>query len=200
MRSVRSFFVERVDANLPSEARRHPLGFLVVSEPLADGLLLRYHVWPADWTLPKGQEGGETHDHSYELNSLVVLGSLRQYTFRPRFDIRGGHDVLEVDYTPAGSVLRRTGLRVHLEAETDETFGVGMAYRLASGTVHRVEAVGRPTATLVLSVPAPGAIAPRVFVPSDQDAPGEFVRDRLDAGELSAAREAISGLRGSRGA
>jgi hypothetical protein len=195
MASVTSFFAERVDADLASGAQRHPLGFLVVSEPLGDGVFLRYHVWPAGWAVPHGQESGQTHDHSYELNSLVVAGSLRQRTFDAVLDFRGGHDVLEVDYTPVGSALRRTGLRARLDEETDEIFATGTAYRLAPGTVHRVDAVGRPSATVVLAIPAAGAPAPLVFVPSDQDVPGEFDRGPLDAGELSAAREVISVLR-----
>ena len=62
----------------------------------------------------------------------------------------------------------------------------------------RVEAVGRPSATLVLSVSVPGRTTARVFVPREQSVPGEFIRDHLDAGELAAAREAIFGLRGSK--
>ena len=196
MALVTSFFAERVAANLTSGARRHPLGFLFVSEPLGVNLILRYHFWPADWAMPHGQEGGRTHDHCYELNSLVVAGSLRQRTFQAVRDVDGGHDVLEVDYThtPMSSALRRTGLRARLDEQTDEVFSPGTAYRLASGTVHHVEAVTLPAATLVLTVPIPGAPAPRVLVPCDQDAPGEFLRDRLDAAEVATAREAINRL------
>lgn len=190
MASVTCFFAQRVGTGL-SRARRHPLGFLMLSEPLGGGLVLRYHVWPAGWSIPQGQKSGQTHDHSYELNSLLVLGSLRQRTFRPMLDVDGGHEVLEVNYTPQGSALRRTGLRARLVEETDETFEAGTAYRLAPGTVHHVEAICRPSATLVLSIPALGAPMPRVFVARGQNAPCEFIRDKLDEGELTAAREAI---------
>jgi hypothetical protein len=196
MASITAFFVERVNTDLARAARRHPLGFLVVSDPIDVGLVLRYHVWPTGWALPEGQESGQTHDHLYELNSLVVGGSLRQRTFQAMIDVCGGHEVLEVDYTASGSALRRTSLRARLVGETDEIFGVGTAYRLAPGTVHHVEAVGRPSATLVLSVSVPGRTTARVFVPREQSIPGEFIRDHLDAGELAAAREAIFGLRG----
>jgi hypothetical protein len=120
-------------------------------------------------------------------------------TFQAVYDSRGKHDIFEVEYAPAISVLRHTGLRARLDAETAEIFRTGMAYRLAPGTVHRVDAVCRPTATLVLNVLAPGAPAPRVFVPSDSDAPEGFIRDRLDARELKAVRAALSGLRSAPG-
>jgi hypothetical protein len=194
MASVSSFFAERVDIELSAGARRHPLGFLVVSEPLSGGFILRYHVWPAGWAVPRGQESGQTHDHSYELNSLVLLGSLRQRTFQTVLDMRGNYDVLEVDYTLLGSALRHTGLRARLVGDADETFGAGTAYRLTPATVHRVDAV-RPLATLVLVTPTPDTPAPRVFVPCGQNIPGEFSRDRLGAGELAAARAAIRELR-----
>jgi hypothetical protein len=196
MASVRSFFVQHLDARLESDARRHPLGFLIVSQPL-DDLVLRYHLWPSGWTPPLEQVSGQTHDHSYELNSVIVAGSLRQRTFRAALDPRGTHDVLEVEYRPERSALRRTGLRARLIEETDETFGVGIAYRLSPGTVHRVDAIGRPTATLALAIRALTGSAPRVFVPFGEQPPGEFIRDRFDAAELLAAREAISEIFGA---
>jgi hypothetical protein len=194
--SVRSFFAQHLDARLESEGRRHPLGFLVVSQPLDEGVVLRYHLWPSGWAPRLEQESGQTHDHSYELNSVIVAGSLRQRTFRAALDITGTHDVLEVEYRPEGSALRRSGLRARLIEEVDETFGEGTAYRLPPGTVHRVDAVGRPAATLVLAIPASTPSAPRVFVPSGEQAPGEFIRDRFDAAELLAARETIARIFG----
>jgi hypothetical protein len=193
--SVRSCFAERVEAHLGAGANRHPLGFLLVSEPLGGGACLRCHVWPAGWAVPQGQESGQTHDHSYELNSLVLLGSLRQQTFDAEFDVGGDHDVLRVDYTADASEPRSSGLRARLVAETDEIFDAGTAYRLPAARVHRVDAVARPLATIVLAVPVSGAPAPRVFVSSGHRAPGKFVRSPLDSSEIAAARAAISGLR-----
>ena len=196
MASVASFFMRHVETNLETTARRHPLGFVVISEPVCEGLVLRYHIWPRDWGVPDGQESGQTHDHSFELNSLVLGGSLRQLTFEAVIASSGGHEIFEVHYgAEVGSDLRRTGQRARLERETDETFAAATAYRLPPRVVHYVETVRRPAATLVLSVAYPGAPAPRVFVPLGQKAPGAFPREILDPKEIAIARSAIAELR-----
>jgi len=197
MERVASFFAERVESRLERDAQRHPLGFVVLTEQLDNNLALRYHVWPVGWSLPHGQEGSETHDHSYELNSLVILGSLRQRTFKPISDECGSYDTWKVAYSPGTSSLHRIGQKVNLRVDADDTFVAGTAYRLSAGLPHHVEMIERPAATLVLSVTAKNAPSPRVFVPTGVDGPGKFARTPLNPAELAAVNAAISGLRRS---
>ena len=193
--SATCFFLERIDATLQT-ARRHPLGFIVISESLGNHLTLRYHLWPQGWEVPEGQETGQTHDHCFELNSLILCGSLRQYTFGATMDPAGGHAVFEIDYVSSGaSKLRDTGLTATLEQNADDVFHAGIAYRLPQGIVHCVDTVRRPAATLVLSIGVPDAPQPRVFVPLGKNPPGVFDRERLDDGEIATARVAIAELR-----
>jgi hypothetical protein len=194
---ITSFFADHVESRLAQDARRHPLGFFFLTEKINASLTLRYHVWPVGWAIPHGQEGSETHDHYYELNSLIIQGSLHQKTFKTIDDMCGTHDILEVDYATGSSSLRCTGSKTNLDVVTEDTFGVGTAYRLESGLPHYVEVKERPSATLVLSVKVENAPPARVFVPTHLAAPGEFVRAGLTPAELDDAQAAIYGLRRS---
>lgn len=192
--AVAEHFVDQFLTNLEKRARHHPLGFVVISEPIDESLVLRYHLWPTDWAVPPGQENGQTHDHCFELTSLIVGGSLRQQTYRPVLDEDGGYEVVSVDYTSGRSELHRTGTKARLEPETDKVFDGGTVYRLVPGVVHYIETVRRPAATLVLAISSPGAAAPQVYIPVGRDMPGEFARDLLNSSELSSVRAAVASL------
>jgi hypothetical protein len=188
---MKSFFLERVRAGLEATAQRHPLGFFLISERIHDNFVLRYHIWTENWVIPVGQESGRIHDHCYELNSLVIAGSLNQRTFNVHVSNNGAHDIFEVHYRTMNSGLFPTGLRAHIELEYDETFDVGTAYRLPAGVIHCADPLKAPTATLVLAISIPGALPPRVLVEIGQDPPGEFNRAPLDLEEISLLKQAI---------
>jgi hypothetical protein len=191
--AIRALSVQYVEANLSTAAREHPLGFVVLSEQIAEGVALRYHIWPEAWSVPEGQEVGETHDHCFELNSIIVSGALRQLNFRALIGENSGqHDLYQVVYAgTGGSALRETGLRARLEQLGDETFEAGTAYRLAPGEIHCVHIPIRPTATLMLAVSQPNTPPPRVFIPRGRYAPPDFPRRHLDASQVAVVRAAI---------
>jgi len=191
LKQVRTFFLDRVNSTLGS-ARRHPLGFLVIAEKIDSSLTLRYHVWPPGWSVPSDQIGSELHDHTYELNSLVIAGSIRQRTYRVTLDNSGNHNVFEVAYSDGSSTLVSTGQRARLETETDEVFVSGIAYRLLPGIPHYVEAIKRPCATIVLTVQSERPAAPTVFIPLDASAPGQFLRGLLNENEMEAVRTTLT--------
>lgn len=195
MAYVTSFFVDHVESRLDGGARRHPLGFIVITEPVSKDLVLRYHLWPPDWSVPAGQENGQTHDHCFELNSLIIIGSLRQVTFRATSDPAGEYEIFEIDYLSGASGLRATALKAVLQQDSDDIFEAGTAYRLRPRIVHCVETLTRPVATLVLSVAAASAPPPRAFSPQGQNPPGAFSREQLDDCEIAIARRAIADLR-----
>jgi hypothetical protein len=185
---ARTHLVNRVDELIERHARKHPLGFVMISESVGDGVDLRYHVWPENWPPADGQEGADLHDHIYDLSSIVVAGSIRQETLEAVPDPQGDYQVFEVQYSAAGSAQHYTGRSVRLDSIFDDIFSVGMAYRLSASTVHRVEVLERPAATLVLTTRCAGSTAPLVFVPTGQPAPSNFDRGRLSTDEVEAVK------------
>src|SRR6516165_3449976 len=107
--ALKAYYSRRVHELLSTYARRHPLGFVLTYDPLFEDRSLRYHLWPVGWTIPAGQKTGEIHDHRYELNSIVVSGSLRQFTYDPTACVDGTHRVFEVKYGAEESALRDAG-------------------------------------------------------------------------------------------
>ncbi|WP_048707420.1 hypothetical protein [Microvirga massiliensis] len=189
-----SFFRSRMGSLLNTEVRRHPLGFLYASEVVSNGMSLRYHLWPEGWHVPATQTASEIHDHVYELNSLVLRGALRHETFEAVAAQDGDHELLEVAYSAEESSVLRTGARVVLRPLADEIHGVGTAYRLPPGVIHRASALAAPAATLVLTVAQPAAPAPRVFIPVGHEAPQPFARRQLTDGETAEARRLLENL------
>jgi hypothetical protein len=188
---VAEVFRDKMLSSLDGKARRHPLGFVHLSEQLDDRMTLRYHFWPVGWTLPSGQESGALHDHQFELNSIIVAGSLQQSTFNDLYDVNGGYAVFEVNYSSLGSALHSSGMRVNLEMETRNIFCAGTAYRLPPGVPHEIEPVARPSASVVLTVLSATPRLPRVFVPQGQVPPGEFERTPLNLDEVEATKKAL---------
>jgi len=110
----------------------HPLGFKVVR--LDDGpTSLRVHLWRA---ADREQPGFEVHDHSFDLESFVLAGAVRQRTFAADPDPSGEHAVYTVAYEAGESLLRRTDQVVRLRELTDEVFTAGATYRVAAGQLH----------------------------------------------------------------
>lgn len=188
------FFRLRIEELLTTSARKHPLGFTYAADKLSAAMSVRYHLWPADWSVPEAALAADLHDHSYQLNSLVVGGALMHETFRTDPDREGAFEVLEVEYQDGTSVLRHTGHLLKLLEETRETHEAGTAYRLQVGQIHRVRAIRQPCATLVLTIMPTIVHAPRVLTPAGTASPGLNARPLLTAQEIAEARGALSDL------
>jgi hypothetical protein len=194
LEKVVEVFKNKVSSTLESEARHHPLGFIYVSERLDDRMTLRYHLWPPSWAAPAGQQNGTLHDHQFELNSIVVAGSLQQTSFTCRYDVNGNYSVFDVKYSPVGSVLEASGDRANLEIKASDTFRAGSAYRLPPGVPHEVEPATRPAATIVLAILGAVPTPARVFVLRGQVPTGEFERAPLNLEEVEAAKSTLQAL------
>jgi hypothetical protein len=126
--------------------RLHPLGFFYLQEGLAEGLVQRIHIW-----LPNCPHRPENscHQHSYDIESLVVAGRMRSDVFSFKVE-EGGPDVeFAVSYEGKTSIQLPSGRRGHLLPITSFETVAGASYRLEAGVIHRVEVVERPCITLV---------------------------------------------------
>lgn len=163
LQRARSFFRASFAVLLRNSVRRHPLGFVYAAEELADGVFLRYHYWPADWSMPSLEAGHEDHDHTYELSSLIIAGALRHQTFAVTESGTGPLQILNVTYDKSDSTLRPTGQRVDVRQLESRIFREGEAYRLACGVIHRATPIERPAATIALTRDGKVPHGPRVL-------------------------------------
>lgn len=187
-----AFFCARMEELLPTAARMHPLGFVYALEKPQEGIGLRYHLWPASYAASDTEAAADIHDHSYELNSLVVGGELLHETFVVEERPDGPLDVLEVDYVDGASQLRRTGRRGALRQDSEARHASGTAYRLNPGHIHRVRTFGGFCATLVATRLNGGGQTPRVLLPVGAKVPTPNGRPRLTSRELHDARSALA--------
>lgn len=114
------------------KVKRHPLGFTVVQLKVGTESL-RLHLWKgADISQP----GFEIHNHTFELQSYVIDGTLRHRTYRAFPDPDGDFAVYEVSYEPDASLMTKTNQRARIEVETDRIFGAGESYAVAASSLH----------------------------------------------------------------
>lgn len=144
--------------------------------------------------MPKQEEGKEIHDHVYELNSLVLAGSMQHETFGLTPTKGGRHEMFRVIYTHQGSGLCTTGQMVELQASTQHIYSAGMAYRLEAGVLHRVTPHMLPIATLVLTIRQDAPASARVVVEQGKEIGAGFCRKYLTAQDIERARAALAHL------
>lgn len=149
-----------VTSHLPSiPVTRHPLGFVHYDlrglVDLPEGGFARLHVWDA--TLAPPDPAGNVHDHTWSLTSAVLLGSLRDKTFKPVSNPRGEFAAVSVKYGDTNSFEQAD--RYDLTKLTDRVFTRGDTYRISSRIVHESEPLGHPTVTLVVGIPDEAAEA-----------------------------------------
>lgn len=186
------FFRVRMEELLPTAARMHPLGFVYATDIPYEGVDLRYHLWPASYVASAVESVADIHDHSYELNSLVVAGELLHETFVAEEHRDGPYELLEVNYADSASQLRQTGRRCALRQDSEARHVAGTAYRLNPGHIHRVRTFGGLCATLVATRLTDSNRTPRVLLPAGAQIPTPNERPRLTPRELYDARSALA--------
>jgi hypothetical protein len=114
--------------------RSHPLGFKVAL--ISNGIVhLRLHLW----TSPTEQPGFEIHDHSFDLKSHVVEGSLRQIIYRAHNNPAGDRSIYQVAYEDGRSTLLKTGVAVRIEELRQDVLRAGTTYFVPAGELHMAE-------------------------------------------------------------
>jgi hypothetical protein len=126
--------------------RLHPLGFFYLQDVRGVESAQRVHVW-----LPNGPEGlvNDLHQHSFDIESLVVTGRMRSELFRFRETTEGGKTEFAVSYEVGKSLVRPTGRRGMLDALASFETIAGARYRLEAGVIHRVIVDVRPCVSVL---------------------------------------------------
>ena len=172
----------------------HPLGFYHAADELDAHRKIRFHFWPRDWRLPPGQEFGAVHDHTFELNSLIINGILHNQTYTFTEAENGENQVHEVHYERGYSRVEPTEVWGDVHADKDELYELGTAYRLISGELHQTHPTGFPAATMVLAIENGRSARSRVMVRRGDVLSNSFERRPLNEVEKSSIISFVDGL------
>lgn len=142
----------------PTTVVSHPLGFLCVPAHRSGDEGVCLHLWGPQWrraTLTTSP----THCHSWDLDSWVLTGVLRNQTVRLVDDADAPtHQVFEVRSSAEGDVLHPTGRLVRTEIDAVTTHRAGEGYTQRAGVFHQT-LVPDPqglVATVALGLTRPG--------------------------------------------
>lgn len=131
----------------------HPLGFvhfdLTNLVDFDDDSFARFHIW--DPSLAPPDEGGSIHDHTWELNSLVLKGNLRNRNYRPLPDKNGQFVATRVIYGHRNSFIPAGNYS--LELVSDQTLREMDTYSIPSRLVHESTLLSSVAVTFVVGTP-----------------------------------------------
>ncbi|WP_255769471.1 hypothetical protein [Pseudarthrobacter sulfonivorans] len=179
--------LDRVDVTL------HPLGFVHYDlqnlTPLGAGEFARLHVWNPKLSPPDA--GGAIHDHTWNLSSLILKGSVRNINLKPEPDESGDFTGLRVRYgltnefEPAG--------RYKLTLISDDIHSAGSTYRIPSRIVHESKLLSECAVTLVVgsSDQQADVLGPLILTKGSAAAPGTRVRQVLSRHDAQAILESL---------
>ena len=128
------------------EFRLHPLGFFYLQDKVGEGITQRVHVW-----LPEGPDRLENdcHSHSYDIESLVVVGKMHSELFRFKQTANGTEMEFAVSYKSGKSILQPTGKRGELDMVASFETRASARYLLKAGVIHRVTVSEVPCVTVL---------------------------------------------------
>lgn len=129
-----------------AEFRLHPLGFFYLLDDVGQGVTRRVHVWLPDRT---SRVDNDCHQHSFDIESLVVVGKMHSDLYRFRVTSDGSELEFAVNYEAGKSMLQPTGRRGVLDLIASFETGTGDRYQLAAGVVHRVLVKERPCVSIL---------------------------------------------------
>ncbi len=124
----------------------HPLGFFYLQNKDGGNITQRVHVW-----LPDGADRPENdkHSHSYDIESLVVVGKMHSELFQFRQTTDGEELEFAVSYETGKSILLPTEKRGVLDAVASFETSSGARYLLNAGVIHRVTVTKVPCVTVL---------------------------------------------------
>lgn len=194
VRAAQAHFLDKVRREFLTSALVHPLGFFYLAVNVSASRSIRYHVWLDRASISEDQKAGEIHDHRYELNSLVLAGSLLHETFASSQKEGGGFSVFEIEYHESSSRAGTHRGDVDLTELSRNEHSTGEAYRLPPRTIHRAQPLTLPAATLVLTVLPKNAPSPKVFVPKGRSMPPSFDRVSVNEDQVSLCVAALENV------
>jgi hypothetical protein len=128
-----------IAAERSKEFRLHPLGFFYLQHSNQ-----RLHVW-----LTEGPHCAENdrHIHSFDINSKVIVGSMRNELFQFQEAPSGTDREFLVAYEGGHSILSPTGRMGSLTMFSAFDSVAGASYFLEAGVIHRVIVTEKPCVT-----------------------------------------------------
>ena len=177
------------------ETRRHPIGFthaeLTSSAGALDGERVRVHVWLG--ATESRDNLGDLHEHTWDLTSLVLAGSVVDTTLRASRDTLGKYQGSRIIYGDLNS-SEPIG-RFNLETLQRRRVEAGAVYTIPARTVHLNEVGSLPTVTLVRSIEDKLGHGPLVFsLPSADAVSVTSVRPQVDTADVLS--ELVAALHG----
>ena len=166
------------------EFRLHPLGFFYLQDRLSIDTIRRIHIWLSD---ELEHPELDRHQHSYDIRSRVVLGSLRSELFQ--FKQCSDRIVQEfaVTYEGGRSILSPTGRTGDLELFSAFESAAGTSYDLKAGVIHRVVVAERPCVTMLMTkergIP--------IYSYGEQASETPFARRLANTGEANQIKELL---------
>ena len=168
-RNIVSEMLDRLDQ---VAVMRHPLGFIhfdVGSMGEGISVPLRFHVWTG-MSLAWSDPLGKSHDHVWNLTSLVVAGALTDSALVFEEAAQGNERIVEIVYSEDGNQAESNGQRVVSREISKQLVEAGSVYRVSANAFHRTDIVELPTATLVIARPGSPAARPRIIASLDEGA------------------------------
>ena len=128
------------------EFRLHPLGFFYLQDKIRESITQRVHIW-----LPDGPARLENdcHSHSYDIESLVVVGKMQSELFQFKETSNGTEKEFAVSYESGKSVLQPTGKCGELDLVASFETRASARYLLKAGIIHRVTVSETPCVTVL---------------------------------------------------
>jgi hypothetical protein len=143
--------VEAVGLLSRISANQHPLGFYHLELTAALALperRVRMHIWTAE-SIAARDELGSHHAHTWTLASCVLVGSLRDTSYRAIEVGDGEFSATQIHYPE--ELIKPLDERFSLIPVRSLDVAAGYVYRLPDDVPHNTEVTSLPTATLVVA-------------------------------------------------
>jgi hypothetical protein len=161
-----------------SRLKRHPLGFLHSTLMDNSNAALRLHIWKPGMRVIQ-EPAWLIHTHVFDLQSLVLIGSLKNVIYRWTPDTRSPEfRIYETSYRDRTSFIKATDRVGRIKLESSSEIRTGRQYSVAYGQFHQTEVQeDQFTATIALTKKYPGSSL--VVGSLDGDTSHSFARSEL---------------------
>lgn len=150
----------------------HPLGFIHCKIAESNLDTFRLHIWPID-ILPEFSQAHKIHDHLFNVESLVLVGSIlcEEYIFLENLSSTATHRIVNVDYSGASPILYESNLTGMLRSSASIITVEGDFYKLPSMVLHESTLSSQRTAITLVRTTNPIEYNPRIILPIEVPLP-----------------------------
>lgn len=143
----------------------HPNGFLQLPLESTDkrNSNLQLHIW--NNTLERrGAKQFEIHDHAFDIESYVVMGSLKDITYSVSENPSGEYMTFQSD---GSGQMNSVNKKVSLNIKNDRTIKEGETYIIKKGDFHSSNPIDPFTATIIKKTNIEIDYNPKLIAPTD---------------------------------